>query len=58
MMVSALLMSFCLGGLVACSGYLDVVPDGVATMDNAFSNRINAEKFLFTLFENCGKITA
>ena len=50
MMVSALLMSFCLGGLVACSGYLDVVPDGVATMDNAFSNRINAEKFLFTCY--------
>lgn len=50
MMVSVLLMSFCLGGLVACSGYLDVVPDGVATMDNAFSNRINAEKFLFTCY--------
>lgn len=33
-----------------CSEYLDVVPDGVATMDNAFSNRINAEKFFFSCY--------
>lgn len=33
-----------------CSDYLDVVPDGVATMDNAFSNRINSEKFLFSCY--------
>lgn len=33
-----------------CSDYLDVVPDGVATLDNAFSNRINSEKFLFTCY--------
>ena len=39
-----------IGGFTSCSGYLDVVPDGVATMDNAFSNRINAEKFLFTCY--------
>lgn len=33
-----------------CSDYLDVVPDGVATIDNAFSNRINAEKYLFSCY--------
>jgi hypothetical protein len=33
-----------------CADYLDIVPDGVATMDNAFSTRINAEKFLFTCY--------
>src|SRR5690606_31785500 len=33
--------------LTNCSEYLNVVPDGVATLDNAFSNRINSEKFLF-----------
>ncbi|MBO9593944.1 MAG: RagB/SusD family nutrient uptake outer membrane protein [Niabella sp.] len=33
-----------------CKKYLDVVPDGVATLDNAFSNRANAEKFLFSCF--------
>jgi hypothetical protein len=27
-----------------------VVPDGVATLDNAFSNRINSEKFLFSCY--------
>ncbi len=40
-----------LGLLVGgCSKFLDVVPDGVATLDNAFSNRTSAEKFLFTCF--------
>lgn len=36
--------------IYSCSDYLDVVPDGVATMDNAFSNRINSEKFLFSCY--------
>ncbi|MDR2472929.1 MAG: RagB/SusD family nutrient uptake outer membrane protein [Tannerella sp.] len=30
--------------------YLDVVPEGTATMDNAFSTRINAEKFFFSCY--------
>lgn len=30
--------------------YLDVVPDNIATIDNAFSNRNNAEKFLATCY--------
>lgn len=30
--------------------YLDVVPDNIATIDNAFSNRYNAQKFLYTLY--------
>lgn len=33
-----------------CSDYLDVVPDNVATINNAFTNRYNAEKFLFTCY--------
>ncbi|MGJ7029662.1 RagB/SusD family nutrient uptake outer membrane protein [Niabella hirudinis] len=37
-------------GSFGCKKYLDVVPDGVATLDNAFSNRANAEKFLFSCF--------
>ncbi|MGQ7871104.1 RagB/SusD family nutrient uptake outer membrane protein [Sunxiuqinia sp. sy24] len=36
--------------IYSCSDYLDVVPDGVATLDNAFSNRINSEKFLFSCY--------
>jgi hypothetical protein len=35
--------------LVGCD-YLDVVPEGTATMDNAFSTRINAEKFFFSCY--------
>ncbi|MDR1517265.1 MAG: RagB/SusD family nutrient uptake outer membrane protein [Dysgonamonadaceae bacterium] len=30
--------------------YLDVVPEGTATMDNAFSTRINSEKFFFSCY--------
>lgn len=30
--------------------FLDVVPDNVATLDNAFSNRFNTEKFLYTIY--------
>ncbi|MEN7547624.1 RagB/SusD family nutrient uptake outer membrane protein [Rapidithrix thailandica] len=30
--------------------YLDVVPDNVATIDNAFTDKYNAEKFLFTCY--------
>lgn len=35
----------------ACQkSYLDVVPDNVATIDHAFSNRVEAEKYLFTCY--------
>ncbi|MDR0699137.1 MAG: RagB/SusD family nutrient uptake outer membrane protein [Tannerella sp.] len=30
-----------------CSDYLNVVPDGTATLETAFSNRINSEKFFY-----------
>lgn len=36
--------------LNSCGEWLDVVPEGVATLDNAFSNRINAEKMLFSCY--------
>ncbi len=37
-------------GMVSCKKYLDVVPDGVATIENAFSLRSSAEKYLFTCY--------
>ncbi|UPZ38013.1 RagB/SusD family nutrient uptake outer membrane protein [Sphingobacterium sp. PCS056] len=37
-------------GFSACADYIDVVPDNVATIDNAFSLRNEAEKFLFTCY--------
>ncbi|RZL97688.1 MAG: RagB/SusD family nutrient uptake outer membrane protein, partial [Pedobacter sp.] len=36
--------------LNSCKKYLDVVPDNIATIDNAFTMRTQAEKFLFTCF--------
>lgn len=38
-----------LGGLSSCN-YLDIVPDNIATIDNAFVSRNMAEKFLFTCY--------
>ena len=37
-------------GLSSCSDYLDVVPDNVATIENAFSDKYTAEKYLFTCY--------
>lgn len=37
-------------GFISCHNYLDIVPEGVPSMDNAFSNRINAKKFLYTCY--------
>lgn len=34
----------------SCKKYLDIVPDGIATIDNAFTTRISAEKYLFTCY--------
>lgn len=37
-------------GVSSCKKYLDIVPDNVATLDNAFKLRVEAEKFLFTCY--------
>lgn len=37
----------------SCSDYLDIVPEGTPSMDNAFSNRINSFKFLHTCYSTC-----
>lgn len=36
--------------IYSCQKYLDVVPDATGTIDNAFTQRSTAEKFLFTCF--------
>lgn len=36
--------------LSSCKKYLDVVPDNIPTLDDAFSSRIQAEKSLFTCY--------
>jgi hypothetical protein len=37
-------------GLFSSCDYLDVVPDNIATLDHAFANRLEAERFLFTCY--------
>jgi len=34
----------------SCNKYLDIVPDNVAVIDNAFTMRTEAEKYLFTCY--------
>ncbi|WP_433903643.1 RagB/SusD family nutrient uptake outer membrane protein [Sphingobacterium puteale] len=43
-LVSAILLT------ISCKKALDVVPDNVATIDHAFANTIEAEKYLFTCY--------
>lgn len=47
-----LLVSFVAGmmSLSSCEKFIDVVPDNVPTIDNAFSIRTEAEKYLFTCY--------
>ncbi|KAA6325669.1 RagB/SusD family nutrient uptake outer membrane protein, partial [termite gut metagenome] len=41
----------CICVCIACSDYLDVVPDdGIATLENAFAMRSEAERYLFTCY--------
>ncbi|MCL3781352.1 RagB/SusD family nutrient uptake outer membrane protein [Prolixibacteraceae bacterium JC049] len=51
-----LLLTLFLG--TSCSDYLDIVPDDVATIDNAFTDRTNAEKFLFTCYNSLPSVTS
>lgn len=39
-----------IGSVYSCKSFLDVVPDNVATIDNAFSDKYNAEKYLYTCY--------
>lgn len=36
--------------LGSCNSYLDIIPDNIATIDNAFTMRTEAEKYLFTCY--------
>src|SRR5690606_17820135 len=45
-----------LGSLLSCSKYLDVVPDGVATIDYAFRMRMTAERYLATCYSFMPKL--
>ncbi len=49
-MLSVAFILILLSVLSSCKKYLDVVPDNVATIDNAFTMRTQAQKFLFTCY--------
>ncbi len=42
--------------MLASCNYLDIVPDNVATIDNAFTDKFNAEKYLFTCYSYLPKM--
>lgn len=42
--------SFSCAAFNSCGDYLDVIPDDIATLETAFTNRENAMKFLFTCY--------
>ncbi len=57
-LIVVLLASICFS---SCKKFLDIVPDGIATIDNAFTTRYSAEKYLFTCYSYMppqGSITA
>lgn len=44
------IMGLCMALSVSSCNYLDVVPDNVATIDNAFADRYTTEKYLATVY--------
>lgn len=49
-LIKIFIATIILGTFPGCQKYLDVVPDNVATIENAFTLRSSAEKYLFTCY--------
>lgn len=49
-LIGALMLSLSLSLQSCLDNYLDIVPDNIATIDNAFTMRVTAERFLFTCY--------
>ncbi len=47
-----------MGWMTGCNDFLDIVPDDIPSMDNAFSNRTAAEKYLFSCYNYLPNPTA
>lgn len=41
-----------LAGLASCKKFLNIIPDNVATLEYAFRNRMEAQKYLFTCYNS------
>ena len=48
MKIREILAVLAVSALCGCTDFLDVVPDNIATIEMAFNNRANAEKYLAT----------
>lgn len=48
--INILLIVVTLYALPGCNSFLDIVPDNVATIENAFAMRSTAERYLFTCY--------
>ncbi|WP_353129211.1 RagB/SusD family nutrient uptake outer membrane protein [Parapedobacter pyrenivorans] len=48
--IRGILLAVVIISMGACNSYLDVVPDNVATIDNAFALRTQAKKYLYTCY--------
>ncbi len=48
--INYIVLLFLAGFLFSCDSFLNVVPDNVATIDNAFTDKYNAEKYLITCY--------
>ncbi|WP_344981009.1 RagB/SusD family nutrient uptake outer membrane protein [Compostibacter hankyongensis] len=49
-LITGIFILIIISALSSCKQFLDVVPDNVATLDNAFATRNEAQKFLFTCY--------
>lgn len=59
--IKIIIIAILLIGQTSCSKYLDIIPDNVATLENAFTMRNTAERYLFTIYSylpNPGAIPA
>lgn len=50
MKIKKIIALMLIGVLSGCSDFLDVAPDNIATIDMAFNNKTNAEKYLATCY--------
>lgn len=48
--IKYIIILFVAFAITACNDYLDIVPDNLTTIDHAFNNKYNAEKFLYTCY--------
>lgn len=48
--MKGLVLVLILTALASCKKYLDVIPDNIATLENAFTMRSEAEKYLYTCY--------